>query len=116
MNDANKPVTNKAKNQIQSLKSSTDICEWVKKVCEDVVKLEIKTTMTESGDKMILTKINLLEGDITTTIHRDFVKDKTKIADFHKDQINKAEQIIKQNVETVQSIADALLGWLPVGK
>ena len=71
MNDANKPVTNKAKNQIQSLKSSTDICEWVKKVCEDVVKLEIKTTMTESGDKMILTKINLLEGDITTTIHSE---------------------------------------------
>ncbi len=119
MNDANKSVTNKAKNQTQSLNSSAAIYQWVQDLCNSIITLEIKTIVTESqeaGGKMISTKINLIEGDITTTIHSDFVKDKKAIADFHKDQINKAEQIIKQNVETVKSIADALLDLLPAGK
>ncbi len=119
MNEANKAVANIAKNQTQSLNNSTDIFKWVQDLCKSIITLEIKTIVTESqeaGGKMISTKINLIEGDITTTIHSDFVKDKKAIADFHKDQISKAEQIIKQNVETVKSIADALLDLLPAGK
>ena len=84
----------------------------LKRAFLNAIELTIKTTVTEEGPKAIETRINLLEGDIETTIHHDFAPDPEQVAEFHKAQVNKAEQIIEKNVNTLQAVGQALLTLL----
>ena len=75
----------------------------------NAIELKISTTVTNTSPKGIHTTINLLEGDITTTMHSEFVSDPQAVADFHKEQVNKGEQIIQRNVDTLRKLADTLM-------
>lgn len=87
---------------------SGKISSVLKKAFLNAIELNIKTTVTETDPKEMNTRINLLEGDIETTIHRDFAPDPEKVAAFHQTQVNKAEQIIEKNVNTLKSLGQAL--------
>ena len=82
---------------------------WLQTLFSNLVKLEIKTEKIDDDDaaKVIHTKIDLLQGDITTRIHKDFVEG-VDIYEFHKEQVKKAEEIISQNVKTVKTMAESL--------
>ena len=75
----------------------------------NAIELKITTTVTEKSPKSIQTTINLLDGDITTTMHQDFAPDPQSVANFHKEQVNKGEQIIERNVNTLKNLADTLM-------
>ena len=75
----------------------------------NAIELKIKTTVTHNLPEEINTKINLLEGDISTTVHAKFAPDPEAVANFHKEQVNKAEQIIEKNVNTLKNLTKALM-------
>ena len=74
--------------------------------------MKITKTVTSTSPKSIHTTINLLEGDITTSMHAEFAPDPQNVANFHKEQVNKAEQIIERNVNTLKNLANTLMGLL----
>lgn len=85
-----------------------DITSVFKKAFVNVLELKITTTVTEGTFEGISTTINLLEGDIHTTISKSYIPDAGSLADFHKEQVSKAEQIIERNVNTLKSLAQGL--------
>jgi len=89
---------------------STQISSLLKKAFLNTIELTIKTTVTEGkAPKEISTKINLLDGDIETTIHKDFMPDPEQAANFHKEQVNKGEEIIARNVSTIKNLAQSFI-------
>ena len=79
----------------------------INKMFMKVVELKIITEVDDSKEA-IQTTINLLDGDITTKLHSKFAPDPQKVAEFHKEQVSKAEEIMKRNVDTLKSLADNL--------
>ena len=75
----------------------------------NAVELKIKTTVTKGQKEQIETTINLLEGDITSSIHEIFAPDRESIAKFHQEQVNKAEEIIARNVATLKDLTKAVI-------
>jgi len=100
-------------NKVAQLAQSNDDGSFKDKMIEllsDVINLEVKTVLTApepDGDQTISTKINLLDGDITNTIPKGFIEPE-KAVDFHLQQVVKAEQIIKSNIETLKSLANTI--------
>ncbi|OEU62361.1 MAG: hypothetical protein BBJ57_11520 [Desulfobacterales bacterium PC51MH44] len=88
---------------------SGGIAATLRKIFINALELKITTTVTKGSTEQISTTINLLEGDITTTMHKNFVPDLQNVADFHKEQVVKAEQIIERNINTLKNLADALM-------
>lgn len=85
------------------------ILATLRKIFINTIELKIKTTVNNTSPKSIQTTINLLEGDITTTMHSEFAPDPKDVAEFHREQVNKAEQIIERNVNTLKSLAKTLM-------
>ncbi len=75
----------------------------------NTIELDIKTTVTHNGPEEIHSTINLLDGDIKTTIHNKFLPDPEQVATFHKEQVNKGEEIIERNVNTLKTLAKSLV-------
>ncbi len=80
-----------------------------RKILLNAIELKITTTVTEDSPKSIHTTINLLEGDITTSMHLEFASDPQTVANFHKEQVNKAEHIIERNVKTLKDLVNTLM-------
>ena len=101
----------KVKKELETALNDGDsgkVSSVLKKAFLNVIELNIKTTVTEIDPKEMHTRINLLEGDIETKIHREFAPDPEKVAAFHQAQVNKAEQIIEKNLNTLKSLGQAL--------
>ncbi len=83
----------------------------LRKAFINAVELKIKTTVKKGagGDEEISTKINLLEGDIETSLHEVFAENREKVAQFHQEQVNKAEQIIARNVQTLKELTKSVI-------
>lgn len=89
---------------------SLKISSLLKKAFLNAIELNIKTTVTEgNAPKEICTKINILDGDIETTIHKEFLSDPAQAANFHQEQVNKGEEIIARNVSTLKSLGQSLM-------
>lgn len=106
------PKTNLKKELEKALDDgdSSKITGLLKKAFLNTIELNIRTTVTEGNEpKEISTTINLLDGDIETNIHKDFMPDPEQVANFHKEQVNKAEEIIARNVNTIKSLTQSLI-------
>jgi len=53
-----------------------------------------------------------IKGAITTTMHTEFAPDPQNVAIFHKEQVDKAEQIIERNINTLKNLANTLMGLI----
>ena len=75
-----------------------------------VIELKITTSVTDASDankleRAMVTKINLVEGDIKNTMDREFVVGDLKdLRAFHETQVLKAQQIIKDNLEALKTL------------
>ena len=98
--------------KIKELDSAPKVLEWIKDAINALIKLEIRTEIITEGNPYIHTVINLVDGDITTKLHTNLVPDKMNVADFHKEQVQKAEEIIERNVNTIKSIGEWLIDRL----
>ena len=55
--------------------------------------------------KVMSSKINLIAGDISTSISNDLMEDKFKwLLDFHAEKEQKGHQIVKGNIEAILSL------------
>lgn len=89
---------------------SGKITTLLKKMFLNAVELNIKTTVTDQpGPKTISTKINIIDGDIETFLHKEFVPDAEKVTAFHKEQVNKGEEIIARNLNTLKTLGQSLM-------
>ena len=75
-----------------------------------VIELKITTSVTDASDankleRAMVTKINLVEGDIKNTMDREFVVGDLKdLRAFHETQVLKAQQIIKDNLDALKTL------------
>jgi hypothetical protein len=81
----------------------------LRQVFINAIELKINTKIIKGAEEKIETTINLLAGDITTEIHENFVPDRLEAAKFHQEQVNKAEQIIANNVETLKNLTKSVI-------
>ena len=78
----------------------------VKESFDKLVKLEIKTAIgTEQNNRAIKTTIDLLQGDISTIIHDDFITkpELEPIYKFHLEREAQGIERVKGNIEAVKS-------------
>lgn len=93
----------------------------IKEAITNLVTLEIVTAVGEvkevngksleidlsKNPSIILTKIDLLQGDIKTVYHENFVTGEYKeLKEFHKLREEQGHEIIKNNIETLKKIYD----------
>jgi len=59
-------------------------------------------------EKIILTRIDLVQGDITTVYHQDYIgnDDLVFLRDYHDQQRDKGHEIVKENIEAVVSLIE----------
>lgn len=102
-----------------------DLKEKIMESVENLVTLEIMTAVGhvagpsggsdegrslpdldyDRNPKMILTKIDLLQGDIKTVYHEDFVTgDYQELKAFHAAREKEGYNIIQQNIEALKSL------------
>ena len=109
----NEPVTkSEIQTEFEGAVASGDenqILGTLRKIFLNAIELKISTTITSTSPKCIHTTINLLDGDITTTMHTEFAPDPQNVAKFHKEQVDKAEQIIERNINTLKNLANTLM-------
>lgn len=82
------------------------LMDKLKEAIDNLTTLTIVTEIdAENNARRMSTTINLIEGDITNKIHRDFVSgDLQALRQFHESQVQKGQEIIKQNIEAIKSI------------
>jgi hypothetical protein len=81
--------------------------ETIAQAIAKVVQLEIETSVTDANkvDRTMLTKIDLVQGDIRNSMDREFVVGELKeLRAFHETQVLKAQQIIRDNLEALKTL------------
>jgi hypothetical protein len=67
-------------------------------------------TYQEGEVKVILTQIDLLDGDITTAFSEDFLKEPyDKIREYHADREKRGQEIINGNLKALQELLNLIL-------
>ncbi len=102
-----------------SKNNAGELMDKIKKALDNLVTLEIITAVgqVKLGDKVspeidysknpkvILTKINLIQGDIKTVYDPEFVTGEYQsLKDFHAKREDEGYEIIKTNIETLKSL------------
>ena len=84
--------------------------ENVKSALENLVTLKIETVITESGgSEKMSSEIDLIDGDITNTIPKSFLAaDMKEIRTFHESQVEKGQQIIRDNLAALRELYDLI--------
>ncbi len=68
-----------------------------------------KTTLKEDGDveiadnsRVMQSQINLVDGDIETTIHEDFLESPLEdVREFHQEREKQGQEIIQRNIKAI---------------
>ncbi len=69
-----------------------------------------KITATPQKSDSIVTRIDLIDGDITTAMSAKFMEgDYKELRNFHADREKEGRDIIEQNINTLKSIAQAII-------
>ena len=94
-------------------KTGKELMDWkatqetIAQAIAKVVELRIETTVIDMNNvkRTMETKIQLVAGDITNSIDREFVVGElTQLRAFHETQVLKAQQIIKDNLEALKTL------------
>ncbi len=69
-----------------------------------------QTKIDAKVDKVALTRVHLIQGDITTVYHDAYITDDNYIAlrEYHDKQRDKGLEIVKGNLEAVKRLLDLL--------
>jgi hypothetical protein len=87
------------------------IIDKVEKFLDDLTELEIVTQVgAEGAAKKIATKIDLVSGDITTSMDDDFVTGPLQqMREFHATQVAKGETTVINNLEAMVRVARQII-------
>jgi len=93
------------------------IINKIEETIDDLVTLEIITAVGEGDDaraasnKKIHSKLGLLDGDIYTIFHEDFINgDLKELRQFHEQREEKGAKIIQENINTLIKIVEFARG------
>jgi len=80
-----------------------EILGHLKKAAVTLMTLEVTTTVIGNDPKEVKTKIDLVQGDISNSLHEAFLRDEElhPIREFHAGQVEKGQAIVKGNVEVI---------------
>jgi len=107
------------------------LTEIIKDKIDNLKTLEIRTSVgnfkwneekkkidyKEDEVKVIMTQIDLLEGDIKTTFSEDFLKEPyDKILDFHAEKEKRGQEIMENNLKAVRQLFDLAVKILGPGR
>jgi hypothetical protein len=97
-----------------------NLVDRIKKSLDNLATLEIITAvgpvtrkseneplelLDQAKSSVILTRINLLQGDITTVYHEDFVTGRyQELKNFHADREKEGYEIVKKNLEALEDL------------
>ena len=90
-----------------------DISQKITDAIEQLLTLEVRTVINdaEHGNRILLTQIDLLTGDIETRMHLDFVTGELEeVRAFHAEQVLKGQTIISEHIKTLAALVDDLRG------
>jgi hypothetical protein len=97
-----------------------DLLERIKSALDNIVTLEIVTAVggiKKEGEKVapnldyqnaqvMLTKINLLQGDITTVVNEAFVSGPYQaLREYHEAKAKEGYEIVQKNITTLEQLA-----------
>lgn len=104
-------------NANESQDNNEGILEKITKALTDLVTLEIKTMVGEmtfnqsavpnfpAKPKAMYSKIDLLQGDITTVYDPEFITGEfTSLREFHQEREKQGQEIIQGNIKALQSL------------
>ena len=86
---------------------SDNLLDKLTRAVNGLTKLNIVTKVSDGSKNQIKmeTVIDLVDGDITNNIHRDFVVGELKeLRAFHESQVNRGQDIIKENIAALKAI------------
>ncbi len=67
----------------------------------------------DKNPKVILTKIDLLQGDIKTVFHEEFVTGNYQsLKDFHADREKEGYEIVHKNLAALKELLEMVQDWL----
>ncbi|MBE9055291.1 hypothetical protein [Sphaerospermopsis sp. LEGE 08334] len=106
--------------------SFNDIVDIMKTAIADVVELEIETSVfdayssfrdesqTAKPENRLLTRINLIDGDIKNEVGSKFIGDGpyAELREFHLSQVKESREIIQKNIESIQKLYEILMAML----
>jgi hypothetical protein len=73
-------------------------------------ELTLDTANTVTG---ITSRINLIDGDITTEIAETFYKNYPELVQFHQSRETQGHQIIENNIKVIGEIISTVKLWKP---
>ena len=87
-----------------------EILDKLWKAIEGMTKLEITTALEGDQQRSMVTVIDLVDGDIKNTIHKDFVTgDLKSLRDFHEAQVHKGQEIVKNNIAALKALLELVI-------
>ncbi len=98
------------------------LSDKIKNSLHNLVTLEIVTAVGRPDgksldpnydqDRVMTSKIDLLQGDITNVIDEAFVSGELEpLRSFHESQVLKGEEIVRNNLEALQKLYDMALAY-----
>jgi hypothetical protein len=108
----------------------TDVMTEIKNGVKQLQTLEVRTVVGPSKwdeaaqkiipdvtAKIIMTSINLIQGDITTAFDQEFLADPlNKVRDFHMEREKRAQEIINGNINALKELVNLLIKLATEGK
>lgn len=101
---------------------ANELADKIKNAIQNLVTLEIITSVGDvilkegenrpdidysKGPKVIMTRINLLQGDITTVFHEEYVTGKYQVLrDFHTAREKEGYEMVKANIAALEKLWD----------
>lgn len=95
---------------------ATSVYDKLSKAIEELVTLEITTTVTSDGTRGAKTAINMASGDITASYSDDMVATGADARALHDAAVTRGTEIFTRNVETLGKVLVMLSERLGIGR
>jgi len=82
------------------------IYDKIKDIVEGFTTVSVTTTVLDGTERKIKTEMNMISGDTTFQIHKDFVADETRLNDFHQQQVLASKETLTATMEALATLAE----------
>ena len=87
------------------------LIDTIKNIVKDFKTISVETKVLEDQEnKHIKTTIDVVDGDTTFEIHKDFLteSDLSKLPDFHQKQVIESKETIARTIEAFANVAQKI--------
>lgn len=78
----------------------------IKEIVEGFSTVSVTTQVIDGAERLIKTDMNVITGDTTFQIHKDFVADETKLNEFHQQQVLASKETLQATMEALATLAE----------